>query len=476
VWFFALVCFLCLIAVPIALTYYAGNLLVAPVFWLGKRLLAQRSGRKLLEASANKLLPTRSLEVKKIFDTTAFTRPTLGTRDHEGDLEGVRVLMRTQPRTVDSGGAITGFPWSRSDQASATEVVGTGIVLDLRGRIPRELDLHVQFGPEEQSFGAERAIASLLDGRLRAVTRSGDQLAIGDGFLMFDSPFAIRDGALQILLAALVRAGKRLTEATSAGVLNEAQLLLDNLAHDSDATVRSRSTDVLLAELPQHRQETLALALRDPSPEVRFAAARHLKAGSFEIIQRVIRDPLASDGLSERALRHLIRRFKPERTVPVLREVLHDGDRHLVRIAVRHLGELRYRPAVRWLDEVAKNLSDPDIGAAVAQALGNLGASPDGEDALLQLFDWHEIDVKLAAAEALANIGTRRSVEKLLPATKTARLDRRLKLAASTAIQAIRARLGPLGTGALSVVETDSECGALSIDGSQPGALSTPKT
>src|SRR5688572_19945960 len=121
-WFFALVCFLCLLAVPIALTYYAGNLLVAPVFWLGKRLLAQRSGRRLLEASKGRLRPTHSLEVKKLFDTTAFTRPTLGTRDHEGDVEGLRVLMRTQPRTVDAHGAITGFPWSRRDQVSALEV------------------------------------------------------------------------------------------------------------------------------------------------------------------------------------------------------------------------------------------------------------------------------------------------------------------------------------------------------------------
>src|SRR5687768_13162208 len=177
-WFFALVCFLCLLAVPIALTYYAGNLLVAPVFWFSKRLIAQRSGRRLLQASAGHLAPTHSSEVKKILDTTAFTRPTFSTRDHEGRLDELRVLMRTQPRTVDQHGAITGFPWSRQDQVSAQEVIGCSIVIDLRERVPAELELHVQFGAEETSFGSERSIASLLDGRLRSCARAGDQLAL----------------------------------------------------------------------------------------------------------------------------------------------------------------------------------------------------------------------------------------------------------------------------------------------------------
>jgi HEAT repeat protein len=265
-------------------------------------------------------------------------------------------------------------------------------------------------------------------------------------------------------------------QATWNGTLDEGRLLLENLEHDLDVAVRSRSADVLLAELPNQRQATLAIALRDASPEVRFAAARHLKAGSFEIIQRVIRDPLASDGLTERALRHLIRRFKPERTVPVLRQVLEEGDRHLVRIAVRHLGELRHAPAVAWLDDLVRNIVDPsgELAIAVAQALGNLGS--EAEPTLLLLLEHPEVDVKLSAAEALGNVGTRRAVEKLLAATKTARLDRRLKIAAGTAIQAIRARLGPFGTGALSLVETRDEQGALSIDRSAPGALSPPKT
>ena len=476
-WFFALVCFLCLLAVPIALTYYAGNLLVAPVFWLGKRLLAQRSGRRLLEASTGRLRPTASSEVKKIFDTTAFTRQTFGTRDHEGEIDGLRIMMRTQPRTVDMSGAITGFPWSRQDQVNALEVIGCAIVIDLRDRIPRELNLHVQFGAEETSFGSERAIAALLDGQLRNATRRGDQLGVGDGLLMFDSPFAIRDGCLDPLLAALVRAGNRLVQATWNGVLDEGRLLLENLERDQEVAVRSRAADVLLSELPQHRQATLALALNDASPEVRFAAARHLKAGSFEIIQRVLRDPLASDGLTERALRHLIRRFKSERTVPVLRQVLLDGDRHLVRIAVRHLGELRYQAAIGWLDELVRNLLDPtgEVACVIAQALGNLG-SADAESTLLVLLDSPDHEVKLAAAEALGNVGTRRAVEKLLHATRSARLDRRLKETIEAAIQAIRARLGPLGVGALSLVEESSECGALSIDGSGPGALSPPKT
>jgi hypothetical protein len=476
-WFFALVCFLCLLAVPIALTYYAGNLLVAPVFWLGKRMLAHRSGRRLLQSST-RLRPTSSDEVKKIFDTTAFTRPTFGTRDHEGEIDGLRVLMRTQARTVDTSGAITGFPWSRADQVNALEVIGCAVVIDLRDRIPRELNLHVQFGHEENSsFGSERAIAAILDGALRSSARKGDQLGIGDGLLMFDSPFAIRDGCLDRLIDALVRAGTRLVQGTWNGVLDEGRLLLENLEHDPDVSVRSRAADVLLSDLPQLRQTTLAIALRDASPEVRFAAARHLKAGSFEIIQRVIRDPLASDGLTERALRHLIRRFKPERTVPVLRQVLLEGDRHLLRIAVRHLGELRHEPAVAWLDELVRSLVDPsgEIAIAVAQALGSLGTS-DAEPTLLLLLDQENVDVKLSAAEALGSVGTRRAVEKLLAATKSARLDRRLKTAADTAIQAIRSRLGPFGTGALSLVETGGEQGALSIDGSAPGALSPPKT
>lgn len=469
-WFFGLVCFLCLIFAPIVLSYFASNLLMAPVVWAGRTLLVSRSSKKLLAATTRTLRPTTSNAARQLLDASAFTRRTLGTRDHEGEIDGFRVLLRTQPRTVDAAGATAGFPWSRQDQRTTWQVVGAELVVDLRKRIPHGLNLHVHFDAEEISLGSEALIAGLLDGRVRTFARQGDQLAISEGVVSFDSPFAMRDGELEPALAAVIHMARRLTDAYDAeqATIDEARLLLDNLEQDPDPLVRSRAADVLLREFPAHRDEAFSLAREDPSPEVRFAAARHMKNESFDVILDVLHDGETTDGLAERALRHLLRRFPPGRTIPILEDILRKGERHLLRIAVRHLGELRYQPAIPLLEEVTKGRPSREIEILVAQALGGMGTDA-AEPPLIELLRSSDVEVQVAAAEALGYVGTRRALPPLGVAKSG---GRSVRAAAQAAVHMIRARLGPAGTGALSLVENGGESGRLSLDAAQAGGLS----
>lgn len=469
-WFFGLVCFLCLLLAPVVLSYFASNLLMAPVVWAGRTFLVTRSSRRLLAATTKTLRPTASVAARQLLDGSAFTRRTLGTQDHEGEIEGFRVLLRTQPRTVDASGATAGFPWSRQDQRTTRQVVGAEIVVDLRKHIPHGLNLHVHFDAEEISLGSDALVAGLLDGRVRTFARRGDQLAISEGIVSFDSPFAMRDGELEPAMDAVIHLARRLTEAYDGarGTIDEARLLLDNLEQDLDPLVRSRAADVLLRDFPERREEALRLTLEDPSPEVRFAAARHMKSESFDVILDVLHDEETSDGLAERALRHLIRRFSPARTVPILEDILREGDRHLVRIAVRHLGELRYQPAIPLLEEVTKRHRDREIAILVAQALGGMGTAA-AEPPLVKLLRSADPEVQLAAAEALGYVGTQTALAPLGVAKAS---NRSVRAAAHAAIHMIRARLGPAGTGSLSLVELGGEAGGLSLDAAQSGGLS----
>ncbi len=292
-----------------------------------------------------------------------------------------------------------------------------------------------------------------MTGRLREAVIDTDRIGILDGCVVLESAFAADQARVERLLGALGHACRRLRTSAKDGAIDVAALLLETLEYDGDVVVRARA---------------IALAVEDDAPEVRLAAARHLGEDGFDIAVATLRDFEASSALRQRALRFLMRRFDFERLRPLLYDVLEDEDDRLALIAVRRLGELEDRASLPQLCAATAH-STPDLAAGIAQALGAIG-DPEAELTLLELFARNHVDVRIAAADALATLGSADAVVPLLAAAESARTPHALRVAASSAVQIIQSRLSGQ-SGALSVL-TPPDSGQLSLDPAGRGALS----
>jgi HEAT repeat protein len=466
-WLFGLVCFVCLLFAPILASYFFSSLLLGSAVWAGRTLLLSRSSKRLLRDSRAQLLPATTSAVSLL--DGGFVRKSVWTSDWQAHVDGLPILVRTEPRTVDETGAAIGFPWSRQDRKATHQVVAASIMIDLRDRIPPALCVHASFThAETTSLGPEALIAGLFDGPVLDAARPGDQISLGDGLLSWDSPFALSAGLFDPVLSAMLHMAHRLAAVAKPGGVGAGELLLENLARDRREDVRARSVDALARDLPDRKEEALAIALTDPSALVRFAAARHVSdpTSSFAIVWRILEERQTDDGLAERALRHLLRRFPTDMALPVLYEVLEKKGLQLRRIVIRHLGEIRHARSVPWLVKLARNRPHPELAVNVAQALGAIGA-PDGEPTLIELVHHDRHEVATAAIEALGHIGSRHAVSALRSASKR---SKKLYATAETSLQMIEARIGPVTTGNLSLIDPDG--GQLSLDSSETGAVS----
>ena len=453
---------LCAFLIPGIFLYVAGHMVLGPLLWAGRSLRLQEHGQRLLRpGSAVKLKPTKTAEARERLDQIALTSWSPRARDFVAEEDGLRVLVRTQPRTVGPDGEPLRFPWTRKERSEAQQVLGLAVVIDTHGRLPPDLDLHVALGRDDAVVGDEALAIALLDSSVRTWSRPGDQLTISETLVGFDSPLGIQHAEPDQLIAALTRMTRRLLGATDArGRVDRADLLLQNLRNDGCPDVRAKSVDMLLSRFAKQTKEALDRALKDDSPGVRFAAARHLGDEGFDVVLDVLRDPASGDGLQERALRYLIRHFPPSKIIGVLEEIVRTGDGGKRNIAIRHLGELRHVPSIEWMRRIVTTC-DHRTTVDIATALADIGR-PESEPILLKLLYTASLDVQLAAVDALGSVGQISAVERLLPFSKSRLADARLQLAASTAIRMIQSRRARTGSGALSVVN-DGDAGGLSV-------------
>jgi hypothetical protein len=107
--------------------------------------------------------------------------------------------------------------------------------------------------------------------------------------------------------------------------------------------------------------------------------------------------------------------------------------------------------------------TEAELGLALAEVLGDRGGAA-AEPMLLNLLKADALEVKVASAKALGQVGTVRSVEPLLPFTQGLFADGALKDAARAAIRGIQSRLGEAQSGGLSVVDERVGEGALSLE------------
>lgn len=465
---FLLLCVLCLGALPVMLAWYTGVELIAPLFWRVRLLRQARSVPKQLPASTGVagLEPTTRAEVAALLADATATRVGPYTRDFAATLHGLPVYLRTQARVVNEGGGLVSIPYTLEEQSAARIVVAVFVVADLRGRVPGSLTFHVEVGDEERGFGDEGLVSGLLDGRARARFGKGDRLTLSDAVLVFESPFLLADRVPGPVVEEVARMAARLADACApaGGAPDVFALLRENLEQDASERVRAAAAALLVPRFPEAADRVAALALGDPSPEVRLAAARHLGEEGHAILEAIAFDApeegAPSDGLRQRALRFLIRELPRERVLPLLERALREGPDALRQTAIRQVGELRHRPAVEWLRGLP-DLRDPETVAAGCEALARIGDA-GAEGTLIELLDRSEEVVIRAAVEAIAQVGTFASVRPLM-----ARLERtsnrELRLSIATTLQLVESRGAPEGLGALSLIDEGETAGQLAL-------------
>lgn len=143
---------------------------------------------------------------------------------------------------------------------------------------------------------------------------------------------------------------------------------------------------------------------------------------------------------------------------------------NLRRFTIDLIGRFRRTEA---LDKLISLIPYLDAGEAYCAAvtLGELG-EPRAEETLLKLLERDEVDVKKAAADALALVGTTDSVQHLVSSRKGFFTDPDLRSKAKVAVEMITSRIEGAGPGSLAVFDETAASGGLSVQDDQASGLS----
>ncbi len=319
--------------------------------------------------------------------------------------------------------------------------------------------------------GDPALVLAILDAaNRRLVRRLVEQGAVLDGGELRLSG-AVRRRALPETIRTLARAARAL-RVTPAQIPDR---LLTRVKRDPLPDVRQRAFELLLARFPDSPQTAAAIRsnLSDRDPRLRLQAARH---GADEAAEATLR-ALATDGAVERRLREetldvYIDRLGSGRASPLLVELLDDPT-----LAADAAARLARTGRAEALPALCARVGQGEIGARaeMAIAIGKLGdpREPSHEAALLPLLD--EAPLQVAAAEALARVGSPRALQALLPLTEGLLTGGDVKASARRAVDAIRSRRGEGEGGGLSVVEGDpaDRLGRLSVAAERSGLALT---
>jgi HEAT repeat protein len=206
--------------------------------------------------------------------------------------------------------------------------------------------------------------------------------------------------------------------------------------------------------------------LKDPSPWVRLAAARFLKAEGLQVLEHLARDRVVPESAAAEAVALLAARYPAAQAGPLLLTALKTHSGEARRQAVEELGRIRYVPA-RGALIVLLDTADPQTASTAAAALAGIGEAT-AEGPLLKAMESDARELRLASARALGTVGTAASVEPLLAFLGSRGLDAETRQAIRDAVAAIQSRLSGAGAGQLSLAATPAGSGWLSVPA--PGA------
>ena len=331
------------------------------------------------------------------------------------------------------------------------------------------------FDDTVEVHGEPSVVLARLDEGVRKKVRRlvSDGGRLEDGALVWHAPTRYFRREIPDALRTLFDLARDLSSTDGGGLY---QRLAKNACRDPASGVRLWNL-LALQERFGHSPEAHEASredLDDPSPWVRLSAARFLREGERPTLAGLARDPAVPDQAASEAIALLAARAPADEVGPFLVTVLKTRSGEARRQAMEELGRLRHAPAFGPL-VVLLERSDPGTAAAAAQSLGLLGDAR-AERALLKAVESEAYELRLAAARALASVGTASTVEPLLALLDAGRLDGESRQALRDAIAAIQSRLAGAEAAQLSLVTGPPEGGRLTLaqPGPGPGDLSPP--
>jgi len=311
-----------------------------------------------------------------------------------------------------------------------------------------------------------RALLDVGTRRLLVRVNAGCRLEIADGELRAEMPELHLTGTLPLLLQIgqhFLQLGQHFAQ--NVGILRR---LAYNSHRDPEAGVRLQNLRLLIRDHPLEPEtaEALRTARSDVSPEVRLEAAKELGAKGREVLLELAEGTLG-DTLSAEAVSSLGRELPIERVRAILGRVLHSDHVQTARACLEALGA---STAAEDIDTLAQVMAGEqcDLAAAAATALGSTG-SPAAEPLLIPALQEEPEALQVAAANALARVGTATAVLPLKEVAERIYYPEARK-AARQAIAEIQSRLPGASPGQLSLA--GAEAGQLSLAQTEAGQLS----
>lgn len=364
-------------------------------------------------------------------------------------------------------------------KGSGVRLLYTRCVLDSAGRIPPELVL----GKESLLSAASRVLSDgdvrLHDERFdsQVLVQGPEELALATLDVRARQAvarFVRRGGAVRRGSVCLERPGILTNEQVEAAVAEQLPVvrafsqrsvpdgLLANAERDPSPRLRLRCHELIRSRFPDtpEAEEAIRVGLADQAPEIRLSVARD--APRWVEVRTVLKNlslsAVATIEVRVEALEALSSEPDEPGFAPLLAQVLQTGPVPLRQAAARLAGALQ-TPALQAAFETLVHAPEPEVALLAARGLSSYG---DAEPALMRLLEHPSDEVKAAAAEGLARVGSIRAVESLLPLAERT-LGSPVKTAAKRAIQSIQGRLLHAGEGQLSVVDDHAREGSVSL-------------
>jgi HEAT repeat protein len=364
-------------------------------------------------------------------------RSAFAQRGLAGELAGVRVAV--EQRTRNAGvrytytQVIVNSPQMTRDIQFRREGVWQGVQKGAPGKNTLVL---------EGIAGSESTVLALMNHETRqALLRL---LQLGD--------VEVKPGEVGLVVPGVVSESARLVSVVRAVVDVAARLgalpsdrvrpaIENNARTDGEPGVRLRNLQWLIKSHPSSQETTRALqaALGDPDAEVRlFAATRAGQPQALAALRELVETEANPPEVRLFALEHLLSKFRYAKFAPTIAVALDAVDEQVRIAAVQAVGAKR---DVAMLERVCAMIagSRERLAGSIAKTLGQLG-DPKAEPTLIKLLSYDSEQVKVAAVQALGQVGTVSALEPLLPLTKGLQLSGRIKEAAREAVHRIQAR------------------------------------
>jgi hypothetical protein len=242
--------------------------------------------------------------------------------------------------------------------------------------------------------------------------------------------------------------------------------LLKNFKNEKQGGVRLKILVALSREAPSSKsaQEAFDLGLEDEDDGVRLISCVLQESLPKEKIARVWASPRTLDTLLL-AMNLLLRELPTtlERSADVLRGALLAPRQEIQLNAIRLLGRVRDKNSLETLFKMGGQPLAPEVLGAIVESVTLIGGAA-AEPFLVDLLKARGEECPISVFKALGRVGSWVALDPLLEITKGFSMSPSV-IEAGTAIGFIRARLGPVEQGALSVSSLDEADGGISLSG-----------